>query len=507
MTTGRTVLLPGGRLPVAGEADAVVAGAGPAGVAAALRLAGAGRRVLLLDEGYAPGSELTDAGRPWLTVPPEDSAAAGLLGPLLDGRPAGQRLALRPAALKLRLEDALLAAGVRLLYGTRVLEPCPEGLLVADAAGRRAVRCAAVLDATPRFVDEAEPAVWSVEFDGAAADARTASGHRSAEGLALHDGYRGPGHLYALAAVRGGRRAALRRVARLLREHPAFAGAVLGAVGTRPLAAGYGAGADAQPGSGPVGGPAGWRLPPPPPALCADGPLLDVAEAVEAGRRAAGRLLTAAALPAGTPGAAPPAVGDRPLPCEDFEVLVVGGGTSGASAALAAAAQGARTVLVESGPGPGGTGTYGGVHSYWFGRREGRAAAVQDATRRTHRALGLRRGGAGSWNIEAKSLALHEELAEHGVELRYGARAFAVLAETGGDRPGVRGAFVTGPDGRAYALAADVVVDATGEADLAAWAGPRSPTAPSSPTAGCGPRSPSSTPRPPPATTSAGSPT
>ncbi|WP_329459164.1 FAD-dependent oxidoreductase [Streptomyces sp. NBC_01497] len=89
------VLLSGRDLPVLYERDAVVLGAGLAGVAAAITLADAGRRVLLADEGASPGGELTEAGRPWLTVP-GGAGRAGLLGPLLAGREAGRRVALRP---------------------------------------------------------------------------------------------------------------------------------------------------------------------------------------------------------------------------------------------------------------------------------------------------------------------------------------------------------------------------------------------------------------------------
>ncbi|NGN70425.1 FAD-dependent oxidoreductase, partial [Streptomyces sp. A7024] len=157
------------------------------------------------------------------------------------------------------------------------------------------------------------------------------------------------------------------------------------------------------------------------------------------------------------------------------DVLVVGGGTSGASAALAAARDGARVVLAEAGPGPGGTGTYGGVHSYWFGRREGHAAAVQRTTRLAHRALGLR-GGIGAWNIEAKALALHDELHAAGVDIRYDTRAFAVLrdhegdSDSNGNHTRVTGVALAGPD-RPYATTAHIIIDATGEADLAAWSG------------------------------------
>jgi len=51
------------------------------------------------------------------------------------------------------------------------------------------------------------------------------------------------------------------------------------------------------------------------------------------------------------------------------DVLVVGGGTSGATAAITSAREGMSTVLLELNPGLGGTGTLGGVDSYWFGRR------------------------------------------------------------------------------------------------------------------------------------------
>ncbi|MEO3749189.1 FAD-dependent oxidoreductase [Streptomyces sp. B6B3] len=674
------VRFPPTALPVLYEVDVTVVGGTLAGTAAAAALARAGHggRVLLVDPGMALGTELTAANRPWCTAP---ESADDLLAPLIPpGTPPGTHVPLRPAALKLHLEDALLAAGGHLLYGVRPLAvlrtpdgTSVRGLILTGKSGRVVVRCPTVLDASavpawrhhagpaagipgapagaadrspsyerpdqaavtgrppaglgdrpPAEPDRLDPAarsappvagslagkahVWSVEFDGVAEPAAVAGAHPAAAGVPLLDGYRDTGHLYALVAVPAGgsRRAAVVAAGRLLREHPAFARAELGAVGTAPLAGPGGFALRADPEL-----PGRWTLDAPPPLTTPHAPLLDPTTALRAGTEAARRLAphraagpppsgsgpahgdpvgggpNDATLPdrdpadhlavhpvpavsqppaepsgrrrrprraqdhpvpsagdtplrpfgqvrpgasearhgapepgsvartssAGAPapaGPAEPPVPDRPgaatrsapaphhpepaaaQPAEpavpphrerrdpaawewvagmevpaaaSVDVLVVGGGTSGASAALAAAREGARTLLVEAGPGPGGTGTYGGVHSYWFGRRAGHAAEVQRVTHLTHRELGLR-GGVGRWNIEAKALALHRELRRAGAEVRYDAAAFAALRV--GDR--VTGAVFAGPDG-AFAVTAAVVVDATGDADLAAWCG------------------------------------
>ncbi|MFD7923820.1 FAD-dependent oxidoreductase [Streptomyces sp. NPDC059740] len=495
-----TVRLPGRALDVLHDVDATVAGAGTAGVETALHLARGGRRVLLLEEGFAPCPELAGAGRPWADVPAQGAAAAGVLAPLLAGHPPGTRVALRPAALKLCVEDALRAAGVELLYGTRVLAPHRgdgptrplAGLVVTHAGGRDLVLCRALVDAVPG-PGKSDRAVWSVEFTRVRSQLQSSADHPAAHGLRLVPGHLGTGHRYVLPATTGGRHEALRAAARLLREHPDFTGARLGAVGHHPL---LGPHRHTRPRPGTV--PGIWHLPPAEPVTSPHAPLLDPTAVRAPGRAAAAlvheHLNTGQSGPPPAPAPPPPLPGapgpgptvrerraprpgaaparqdvaalDVPLHGH-HDVLVVGGGTSGASAALAAAAEGARTLLLEHGPGPGGTGTHGGVPSYWFGRRTGQAARVQNLTRAAHRALGLRHGGAGAWSIEAKSLALHEALTAGGVEARYGARAFAALAE--GDR--VCGVLFTGPDGVARAATAEVVVDATGEAHLAAWAG------------------------------------
>ena len=80
-----------------------------------------------------------------------------------------------------------------------------------------------------------------------------------------------------------------------------------------------------------------------------------------------------------------------PVPIvREVDVLVIGGGTSGATSAYIAGKQGMKTLLVEMNPGLGGTGTFGGVHSYWFGRRVGYSKALSERVNAVHRKMGHR---------------------------------------------------------------------------------------------------------------------
>lgn len=150
------------------------------------------------------------------------------------------------------------------------------------------------------------------------------------------------------------------------------------------------------------------------------------------------------------------------------DVLVIGGGTSGAAAAYAAARAGAATLLVEAAPGLGGTGTFGGVHSYWFGRRVGFAREIIEAVEQMHAELGLEppEGELLKWNIEAKMHSLLRRAEQAGVEMLWGALAFGALLQ-GQQVRGVLAATPLGP----LALCAGVVIDATGDGDIAYFAG------------------------------------
>ncbi|WP_164821779.1 FAD-dependent oxidoreductase [Paenibacillus koleovorans] len=150
------------------------------------------------------------------------------------------------------------------------------------------------------------------------------------------------------------------------------------------------------------------------------------------------------------------------------DVLVIGGGTSGASAAIASAEQGTSTMLFEMNSGLGGTGTVGGVDSYWFGRRVGFTARVASQVREEHESMGLKWQGATAekWNIEAKMFALLKMAVEAGVRIFWRSMLVSVLKEGGR----VIGARIALPD-CLVEVRASCVIDATGDGDAAVLAG------------------------------------
>jgi NADPH-dependent 2,4-dienoyl-CoA reductase/sulfur reductase-like enzyme len=158
------------------------------------------------------------------------------------------------------------------------------------------------------------------------------------------------------------------------------------------------------------------------------------------------------------------------------DVLVAGGGTSGAIAAMTAARRGMHTVLAEMNPGLGGTGTYGGIHTYWYGRRVGYAAEVMAMVDAMHDRLRHERqsGVLPTWSIEAKLEALLRANVESGVDLALNALMVGAVVEPSSEGSGgktrVRGVVVATRYGPA-ALLGEAVIDASGDGDVAAFAG------------------------------------
>lgn len=157
-----------------------------------------------------------------------------------------------------------------------------------------------------------------------------------------------------------------------------------------------------------------------------------------------------------------PLAGLRPLPPPEripqeagglpvfghYDVVVAGGGTAGAPAGIAAARQGARTLVIEYQHGLGGVGTLGMIGAYYCGNRVGFTTNVPPEP------------------VEVRMEWYRREIQKAGGDVWFGALACGVLC----DGARAKGVVVATPAGRGVVLA-DVVIDGTGNSDLAIPAG------------------------------------
>ena len=154
----------------------------------------------------------------------------------------------------------------------------------------------------------------------------------------------------------------------------------------------------------------------------------------------------------------------------DTDFLVVGGGTCGATCANSAGREGAKTVLLELCPGLGGTGTLGGVCSYFYGRYWAgfaiRNANLVDAVHKSIHWPTSANTLNGGWNIEAKMYALLKDSQQSGVDLFFNTMAIATVLQDNQ----VRGVVAATPYGP-IAVLSKITADTTGDGDVAAFAG------------------------------------
>ncbi len=155
-----------------------------------------------------------------------------------------------------------------------------------------------------------------------------------------------------------------------------------------------------------------------------------------------------------------PAREHQTVPSDDIpvvsqvDVLVVGGGTAGAAAAIAAGREGKRVLVCEYLEGLGGTGTVGLISRPYHGLSIGFAREVpfcgrQDGT-----------------TVDDKMEWLRREVRRGSGTIWLGVIAVEAVRQG----PTIRGAVLATPIGRA-AVSAEVVIDATGNGDVAAAAG------------------------------------
>lgn len=137
------------------------------------------------------------------------------------------------------------------------------------------------------------------------------------------------------------------------------------------------------------------------------------------------------------------------------DVLVAGAGTAGVPAALASAQAGAKTLLIEGMADVGGVRTTGGVGSYWFGRQTPYHKACDEAFD-----VHVTRSGM------AEEVAMMQCLIDDGVDMIAPCPMVGV-ARSGDD---VCGVVIVTAHGLAI-VTGQQVIDASGDADIAAWGG------------------------------------
>jgi hypothetical protein len=168
-------------------------------------------------------------------------------------------------------------------------------------------------------------------------------------------------------------------------------------------------------------------------------------------------------------------VGEQLIPVHDeVDILVVGGGSSGATAAISAAEQGKKTLVIDMNPGFGGTGTYSGVLDYWgTGNYRGFVSRHMNNMDQIHQYIPNWLPDYVpwfkdfvTWNVQAKMYMLLAEIEKAGAGIIWNSIVIGTIME--GNK--VRGAVVATPQG-VKAIKARITIDATGDGDVAAFGG------------------------------------
>ena len=486
------------RIPVAAKVDVVVAGGGMAGVSAALEAASSGRSVLLIAPRLYLGEDVADTMRLWLEE--GESPTGALSEKIFTGRTT------TPMRLKRTLEDALARAGIQFLLGSMPTDVLvdqagkPAGLVMANRAGRQAVVAKVIVDAT---ADASVAAMAGAKFrswsGGELEMRRVVLGGKAQDESAIQRRIPLPEEKEPLleysVRVRLPDTAplSLSRAEQQVRD-----------VTYRPGQLRASARVSFVPPNGIIGrrGATGWQgfdkltaghfQPQGVDRVYVTGARADVdrktAEmlmrstvAEKVGRFIGGEAAKqAAALPeprsprlAGSvsrkgaldvrepleglrPGAPVSAfidAGARSVPVlGTYDVVIIGGGTSGAAAAIGAGRRGAKVFVAEFQEGLGGTGTLGLIGKPYHGRNEGFAKEVPFPSE--------------TFTIDDKMEWYRKEIRKTGGEIMFGVLGSGAVLE--GKR--VRGAVVVTPQQRGVVLG-KVVIDATGNADVAYSAG------------------------------------
>lgn len=151
---------------------------------------------------------------------------------------------------------------------------------------------------------------------------------------------------------------------------------------------------------------------------------------------------------------------------EVYDVIVAGGGTAGSAAAIAAAREHGKVLLLERFSALGGLATNGRITNYYHGNRVGFAAEADRAA--SELSNGRFNEFDGSWKVEARKKALLDMAQTAGVKVLFHQEICGALK----NKTGVCGVLSVSFNGPCVYLG-KTVIDATGNADVAAAAGAR----------------------------------
>ncbi|MBN2452464.1 MAG: FAD-dependent oxidoreductase [Lentisphaeria bacterium] len=517
------------QVPLIQDVDVVVVGGGSGAVAAAGAAAEAGARVFLVTAYPCLGEDIAGTLRLWTDA--AEAARSPLVRAMFGALPdvsapaAGGTLYTTPLRVKKALDRALLQAGVPFLTGactTDVLTDASgrvSGVVIANRSGRQAIRAKVVIDATPRghlarlagaSVTPFPAGTYTVTRVVIAGDAPT-----RADAVTAHADWRPDGDWVQLSRqtrivpgmfecsltvslADGSARSAAEaeQVARDRTFVPTQLDAADRVFFIPPDHIRAAAPAAAE-GAGPEDLDLRALSPDGVKHLYVLGPMADVPRALAASLSGPGPAVRlgqrlgalaaaeAAARPAVTDAVrraglgAGPAADIRDVPgmltrpyvsasgtvvCEtaglpllaDTDLLVVGGGTTGAPAAVGALRNGVRTLVVEALDELGGVQTAGMICGYYYGNQRGFTKEIDAGVKAT-----------GAVRSQAKGEWYRRAIREAGGEIWFGSMGVGAWLE--GSR--LRGVVVVMPDGTRGLVRARAVIDATGNADVAAAAG------------------------------------
>lgn len=149
---------------------------------------------------------------------------------------------------------------------------------------------------------------------------------------------------------------------------------------------------------------------------------------------------------------------------EKYDICVIGLGTAGAIAVIAAAKKGLKVLGIEKSNYMGGVGTGGGIHSYYYGSTGGMQTEIDRETMTLSRELAG--NNVKGFHPEAKKVALENQAKEAGAIIQYSATVLAVYRESNV----IVGFQLKTPEG-IFNIASKYVIDCSGEGDFSVLAG------------------------------------